>query len=145
MRKTVNILLGFLSLGFAALFVYKAVVTHEGILPALLRILAALIWLGVGILCFIECNISSENQVRKWFNQQREKGKVHYIIMYGIISWGIFVGYVTWIFSVDFQDKHLLKSALTHIGMFMLVGIYVGWQGWRRNVKDAQKMGLIKE
>ncbi|MCQ6264708.1 hypothetical protein M1K46_03380 [Fictibacillus sp. WQ 8-8] len=68
MRKTVNILLGFLSLGFAALFDYKSVVTHEGILPALLRILAALIWLGVGILCFIESNISSENQVRKWFN-----------------------------------------------------------------------------
>ncbi|MED2972902.1 hypothetical protein P4361_11785 [Fictibacillus sp. B-59209] len=32
MRKIVNLLLGFLSLGFAALFVYKAVVTHEGIL-----------------------------------------------------------------------------------------------------------------
>ncbi|UZJ79372.1 hypothetical protein [Fictibacillus sp. KU28468] len=143
MRKSVNLLLGFLSLGFAALFVYKAVVTHEGILPVLLRILAALVWLGVGILSFVESNISSENHVRKWFNQQRVKGKVHYSVVYGIISWGLIVGYVTWIFPADFQDKHLFKSALTHIALFMLVGIYVGWQGWRRNVKDAQKMGLF--
>jgi hypothetical protein len=135
----ISLLLSFYSL-------YLAIFANEGAIPTFLRCLAAISMFVLTIMILKERNISRNQSVSNWYNRERQKGFWHYIIFSFGIGWGLPIGFVTWVMSVDFTiNTDLILSASIHMFFYLMVGFFIGCVLWSGFKKDARKLGLDRK
>lgn len=76
----------------------------------------------------------TEDFVQRW-SQIREKGKWHYIILRGVLLFGITVSAVSLIFLRFIFNEPITWSRLTIIPILMAINGYISWNEWRKNEK----------
>jgi hypothetical protein len=86
-------------------------------------------------------------QMEKWENI-RNKGKMSYVVIYGILLWGIPVSILGELFSritkygftLDvFNSDHFVSSIIFRTITFIIAGIFCGLYMWDRMEKKHQK------
>ncbi|MCG7379085.1 hypothetical protein MH215_18895 [Paenibacillus sp. ACRSA] len=77
-----------------------------------------------------------ETKQEKW-ERQIKKGKLHYIIIHGVIGWGIPTALIFTLIKVLFNDRpfalnnEFYKGLFINLVIFSLGGIWFGLWTWR--------------
>jgi hypothetical protein len=73
-----------------------------------------------------------DKQKEKW-EKTRKKGKVHFIFIYGVLSWGFLTGFIFWItmsLTIWKTPTFSLDSLMISLSMFSISGIIWGYLYW---------------
>lgn len=81
----------------------------------------------------------------KIWEKTRKMGKINYIILYGVLIWGIVAGlsfpFIQWIFLKQPLELHRFVMSLI---VFQIIGIFVGNALWNKSERMYQQF-LDKE
>lgn len=79
-----------------------------------------------------------EKRIKRWAII-REKGKMRFILIYGVLGWGLGTGIlfclIEWLLEPSFDAKSDIPTAII---AFLLGGVGYGWWIWKENEKLFQ-------
>lgn len=84
----------------------------------------------------------NRKQINNW-KKIRNKGKLNYIIMHGVLQWGLLIFIIMTLINQPFSNGFSSQSAITHYIICLVAGIIFGMVTWfileRNYIKATNK------
>ena len=79
-----------------------------------------------------------DDQLKKW-ESTRAKGKLHFILFRGVLSWGLPMFIITAFISNPFVDSFISEAAIIHYVVWPLAGGLFGVSTWTISERKYKK------
>ncbi|RHW43281.1 hypothetical protein D1B31_01000 [Neobacillus notoginsengisoli] len=137
--KKLKVSLSVLNLILSGYFLFLAL--NSEFFFSILRMIAAVIWLFISRMVYKTREVTPTQQVENWVMKEKPKGFLRFVVLNGVIGWGLPVGYSLWVSSTQLEaTNHLLISFSKFIAIYLVLGFIMGWFWWNKYMKKSEAM-----